>query len=298
MRNRNLFLIAMIALAFGTFFASCKTKDTPPPAITGEALFSVTTDGLTATFTNESTISGTVTYAWDFGDSETSTEKNPVHTYATKGEYTVTLTVTDEQGGTHPVSTKVKVDKATRISLTDGTFSDWDAVTEDNLIVHFNDTVPNVISEAKFDFDANMVYVYMKFQAVDSVFFDIMMDNDDDTATGAQSWLWPLMGAEYLIEGQMAVEGADIGSFYFNGATPDAWSWGDDKPFTQGFYTIGTVTNVNGVVTIEFGLSRDKVPGLTNNVVKWGIFLSDPVSWSDIGHIPDPGADGFTIDMN
>lgn len=31
---------------------------------------------------------------WDFGDSTTSTEDNPVHTYAESGEYTITLTVT------------------------------------------------------------------------------------------------------------------------------------------------------------------------------------------------------------
>ena len=37
------------------------------------------------------------TYLWDFGDGETSTEKNPVHVYASGGYYTATLTVT---GGT------------------------------------------------------------------------------------------------------------------------------------------------------------------------------------------------------
>ncbi|MDD9206390.1 PKD domain-containing protein, partial [Georgenia sp. 10Sc9-8] len=36
-----------------------------------------------------------VTYAWDFGDGETSTEANPTHTYTDAGNYTATLTVTD-----------------------------------------------------------------------------------------------------------------------------------------------------------------------------------------------------------
>ncbi|PXY20389.1 glucose dehydrogenase [Prauserella coralliicola] len=39
-----------------------------------------------------------VTYGWDFGDGATSTEANPVHTYTTKGQYNVQLTVTDETG--------------------------------------------------------------------------------------------------------------------------------------------------------------------------------------------------------
>src|SRR5206468_487661 len=37
-------------------------------------------------------------YAWTFGDGATSTAQNPSHTYAAGGTYTVTLTVTDNQG--------------------------------------------------------------------------------------------------------------------------------------------------------------------------------------------------------
>jgi len=36
------------------------------------------------------------TYHWDFGDDATSEEQNPSHTYTAPGEYTVTLTVTDD----------------------------------------------------------------------------------------------------------------------------------------------------------------------------------------------------------
>jgi len=41
---------------------------------------------------------GPWTYAWDFGDGTKSTEQNPVHTYDKVGEYTATLTVTDQKG--------------------------------------------------------------------------------------------------------------------------------------------------------------------------------------------------------
>lgn len=37
-------------------------------------------------------------WQWDFGDGETSTEKNPTHIYKNPGEYDVTLTVTDSLG--------------------------------------------------------------------------------------------------------------------------------------------------------------------------------------------------------
>lgn len=52
---------------------------------------------LTVAFSNQST--GEIsTYFWDFGDQSSSTEPNPIHTYASKGVYTVTLTVSGPEG--------------------------------------------------------------------------------------------------------------------------------------------------------------------------------------------------------
>jgi PKD repeat protein len=64
-----------------------------PALVAVNANFDVTTAGLTATFTNRS--SGATTYAWDFGDGESSTDENPSHTYAADGTYSVTLTASD-----------------------------------------------------------------------------------------------------------------------------------------------------------------------------------------------------------
>jgi hypothetical protein len=40
------------------------------------------------------------TYEWDFGDGNTSTEDIPSHAYSSAGDYTVSLTVTDDRGNT------------------------------------------------------------------------------------------------------------------------------------------------------------------------------------------------------
>ncbi len=40
------------------------------------------------------------TYEWDFGDGKTSTEAQPTHVYNSEGNFTVTLKVTDDKGGT------------------------------------------------------------------------------------------------------------------------------------------------------------------------------------------------------
>jgi gliding motility-associated-like protein len=59
------------------------------------------------TFTDESDAKNSTikTWLWDFGDGQPpSTEKSPTHTYATPGDYSVTLTVSNENGCTSLVS--------------------------------------------------------------------------------------------------------------------------------------------------------------------------------------------------
>jgi PKD repeat protein len=55
--------------------------------------------GEPAVFTNTTTGTEPITYTWNFGDSSpVSTAENPTHTFAATGDYTVTLTATNETG--------------------------------------------------------------------------------------------------------------------------------------------------------------------------------------------------------
>jgi len=83
-----------------------------PPNQGPTAEFDVVCDLLVCAFTDASTdADGTVAaWAWDFGDGQTSTARNPSHTYADGGTYTVELTVTDDDGASSsPASREVTV---------------------------------------------------------------------------------------------------------------------------------------------------------------------------------------------
>ena len=301
MKNFKLVLIAMLALMLG-FATSCKDDDEKDP-ITGEALFSYTAEGQTVTFKNESTVSGTVTYLWEFGDSETSTEKDPVHTYASKGEYTVKLTVTDEDGGTHPISTKVKVDKATRIDLNDDSFDDWNAVVEDKFIVELGDNA-GVVKTAKYDYDANFIYAYVEFEGdmTNEYQYDMFFDYDNDSTTGFTSYLWPASGAEFLPEVWAFTTEPVINFYNYIGAPGEEdWNW-EEKDLAADAMVMGTMKQDGNLVVFELGFSRSKISGLENDVVSLGCFISD-VDWAEIGFIPSATAEGgvhrgfFVMDM-
>lgn len=72
---------------------------TPPLFPPTAGFFYNVSDDLTVEFTNTS--SNADSYTWDFGDGVgTSTEENPIYTYANEGIYPVTLTATNSDGST------------------------------------------------------------------------------------------------------------------------------------------------------------------------------------------------------
>ena len=76
---------------------------------------------LACTFTDGSTdIDGTIAgWSWTFGDGATSTARNPAHSYAAAGAYTVTLTATDNKGAPGSTSRSVVL-KTTRSIVSQG----------------------------------------------------------------------------------------------------------------------------------------------------------------------------------
>jgi PKD repeat protein len=81
---------------------SASTAGNQPPTATASATPTSGKAPLLVTFTGLGTDSdGTIaSYAWTFGDGGTSAVQNPTHTYQSPGNYTATLTVTDNGGAT------------------------------------------------------------------------------------------------------------------------------------------------------------------------------------------------------
>lgn len=104
--------------ATATMQAVAGSANQPPVAN-----FSFTTSGLTAIFTDQSSDpDGSIaSRSWNFGDGTTSTATNPSKTYAAAGTYTVTLTVTDNQGATNSTSRQVTVSAPSQPSFFENT---------------------------------------------------------------------------------------------------------------------------------------------------------------------------------
>jgi PKD repeat protein len=84
----------------------------PAPVADFEATPLTGTEPLEVTFTDLTT--GDVSaWSWDFGDGTQSTDQNPVHTYATYGVYTVSLTATGPGGD----NTNTKTDYITVVAI-------------------------------------------------------------------------------------------------------------------------------------------------------------------------------------
>ncbi|WP_256867432.1 PKD domain-containing protein [Winogradskyella forsetii] len=90
--NTAFFLFSILSVIM---LVGCDDDDTiaEPPY----TLFTFEVEDLTVTFTNGS-VDNPESYIWDFGDGETSTEVNPIHTYLEGGTYTAVLTAINNSG--------------------------------------------------------------------------------------------------------------------------------------------------------------------------------------------------------
>ena len=277
------------SLAIG--FQSCKKN---PELAVKDVVFTDSVKSYTVTFKNVTT--DAKTFRWDFGDSTSSTETNPVHTYASKGKHVVTLYATLNNGNVISGSTIIHVSKSSPILLNDNTLADWDTIS--NIVIPPSAALGGVVQEAKFDYDSQNIYVYMKLavHVADQNIFDFYIDSDNSSATGLITGSLPGGGYDFLLEGMLIdPQGPTPFTQYQHIGDQTAFSF--NALSIAGFFTLGTVQEVNGVTTFEMALSRSKISGLTGPACKIGIVVSTS-GYAGIGYLPGENLAPVSLDIS
>ncbi len=125
-KTKKLFKWALMLFAVVGMIAfySCEKDEDPEPELPVATFqYEISEDNfLQVIFMNFS--QNAVSYQWNFGDGESSTEENPTHTYADVGEYEVTLTAANSEGATASFSQTIQVtDPDQALALLAGTTS-------------------------------------------------------------------------------------------------------------------------------------------------------------------------------
>jgi PKD repeat protein len=115
---RSAFIQYLVFHLVFLLLTSCDKDDPAPAPDAPKACFNVSGDlksSIPITFTSDCSVNA-VTYLWDFGDSKTSTEANPVHSYSAGGKFSVTLTVKNANGAEHTVTQTLEITKVETVT--------------------------------------------------------------------------------------------------------------------------------------------------------------------------------------
>jgi len=126
--RQKLYLSALIFLGIAVLLLpSCKEDETRPTfPLSAEIFHSVVGKQVAFTALTHSAVS----WNWDFGDGNTSTEKNPVHVYEEGGYYVATLTASDNTGNSVTKEVKLAIELTPYALLTgDHTADGYDGKT-------------------------------------------------------------------------------------------------------------------------------------------------------------------------
>lgn len=169
------------------------------------AAFGFEFDGLTVNFTNQSTDADgdIVSYNWSFGDGNESTEIEPSYTFASAGEYNVTLAVTDDQGATDLISKTVSVTGDGAVALVNGEAVEGLSGTSGNEKLFVLD-VPAGASQAVFQItggggDADIYVRYGAAPTTSTYDYRPYLSGNEETVNvgGPQAGKWYVMVRAY-----------------------------------------------------------------------------------------------------
>lgn len=136
--------ISLFVLAITLAFVACK-KDKALPDPVAAFSYSVSGNYVPVTVTFTSTSQNATSLLWNFGDGVTVTTQSPQHTYASAGQYTITLVATNGDGKTNTVTQYLTVTKQVLPMPIVG-FSFTGDVTFAPCFATFSNTTTNAVS--------------------------------------------------------------------------------------------------------------------------------------------------------
>jgi len=287
----------------------------PPTAEAGDDV--TVNEGVIVTFSGAYTDPGADAqpYVWDFGDGETATGSlTPSHTYTDNGEYVVTLTVTDKDGGSDVDTLTVTVNDLAPTAA----FTWWPEPQNEGGAVSFMDastTGPDDIVSWAWTIDGQgyserkPTHVF----ADDGSYTVTLTVTDDDGSADTVSYVVTVVNVAPSVDSgadQTASEGEAIaftGAFSDPGADTHSivWSFGDGR-FAEGTLTPTHTYADDGVYTVTLTVTDDDggvgVDTLTVVVVNVAPVVEagadsaakEGASVAFSGSFTDPGADTHT----
>jgi PKD repeat protein len=251
--------------------SAAPTSSFTPSVTSGEAPLAVS-------FTDTSTGSPT-SWAWDFGDGTTSTERNPAHTFTAAGVYEVrltasnaagtgttasrTITVTAGPGGSGSISAASSTTAVSTTAATSVTVNRPAGVaTGDVLIAHINVNNAAALTSAPAGWAPVVDPLSINARATVFAYYKVV----SDAAAEPASYTWPMSAAETWNAGMTAYRGVDTETPFDTAAATAS------NPVTA-----ATSLTVPGVTTTTEGAMVVGGVGVNNAIAT----VTQPAGWTE-----------------
>jgi PKD repeat protein len=220
---------------------------------------------LTVQFTDLST-GDYDTLAWNFGDGNTSTEANPVHIYANKGVYTVTLTASGPGG----VDQEIRSDYITVYQQVTANFVTEDTVGVAPHTVQFTDLSTGDYDTLAWDFgdgntstEANPIHIYANKGVYTVTLTASGPGGVDQEIRSDYITVYTAVNADFSADVTSGI--APLTVQFTNASTGDydtlAWDFGDGGTSAEtnpshvysaaGIYTVSLIASGDGGIDVE-----------------------------------------------
>jgi len=214
-------------------------------------------------------------WRWDFGDSGTSTERNPSHTYTKAGTYGVSLTCSNSYGS----STKTKASFITAGTPPTADFTGLPRTGPVPLAVKFTDASSGRPTSWSWDFgdggtstDGSPAHVYTKAGAYTvTLTVSNTYGSDSETKAGYVT-AGAALAAEFTADRRVGTAPHTVRFTDLSAGNPASWSWnfGDGQTSTEQnpthTYKLEGTYDVSLTVTNSYGSDTEKKTGAGEDI--------------------------------